>query len=123
MDGGANAGAWLYPGVHRNPSGFRLSKEETDVACIMQSSKANTSSGTQTKQAASQAQTGASSSTQWKDPTTGWTLEEMLETGMDENGNPVPDAVSYIDGKRMAKGEKGFDDQGDPVSAANDDFD
>ncbi|KAL2830069.1 hypothetical protein BDW59DRAFT_141714 [Aspergillus cavernicola] len=58
-----------------------------------------------------------------KDSTTGWSIEEMLETGLDKNGNPVPDAISYIDGARMAKGERGFDDQGDVVSAALDDFD
>ncbi|KAL2865175.1 uncharacterized protein BJX67DRAFT_383166 [Aspergillus lucknowensis] len=58
-----------------------------------------------------------------KDPTSGWTLEEMLETGMDKNGNPVPDAISYIDGARMSKGERGFKDEADEVSAALDDFD
>ncbi|KAL3470132.1 hypothetical protein BJX99DRAFT_240037, partial [Aspergillus californicus] len=51
-----------------------------------------------------------------------WSIEEKFETGMDKDGKPVPDAVAYIDGERMARGEKGFDDQGDLVSAALDDF-
>jgi hypothetical protein len=85
----------------------------------MQSSQNKPASGSQPQKAASSAK-GASKSQ--KDPTAGWTIEEMLETGMDENGNPVPDPISYIDGARMSKGEHGFD-EADEVSAALDDFD
>ncbi|KAL2800538.1 hypothetical protein BJX66DRAFT_332107 [Aspergillus keveii] len=86
----------------------------------MQASQNNPASGSQTQKAASSAK-GASKSQ--KDPTAGWTIEEMLETGMDKDGNPVPDAISYIDGARMSKGERGFKDEADEVSAALDDFD
>ncbi|KAL2851458.1 hypothetical protein BJY01DRAFT_244975 [Aspergillus pseudoustus] len=86
----------------------------------MQSSQSNPVTGSQTKKAASSAK-GASKSQ--KNSTEGWTIEEMLETSMDKNGNPVPDAVSYIDGPRMCKGERGFKDEADEVSASLDDFD
>ncbi|KAL2821486.1 hypothetical protein BJX63DRAFT_217915 [Aspergillus granulosus] len=86
----------------------------------MQSSQTKSLSGSQPKKAMSGSK-GASKSQQ--DPTAGWTIEEMLETRMDENGNPVPDAISFIDGARMCKGERGFKDEADEVAAALDDFD
>ncbi|KAL3460335.1 hypothetical protein BJX64DRAFT_263310, partial [Aspergillus heterothallicus] len=85
----------------------------------MQSSQSNPPSGSQAKKATSSAKSASKSQ---KDSTAGWTIEEMLETGMDKDGNPVPDAVSYIDGARMSKGERGFKDEADEVSAALDDF-
>ncbi|KKK16016.1 hypothetical protein AOCH_005867 [Aspergillus ochraceoroseus] len=57
------------------------------------------------------------------DPTANWSIQEMFETTLDKDGNPVPDPVSFIDGAKMSKGERGFKDEGDMVSAANDDFD
>ncbi|KAL4930891.1 uncharacterized protein BDV17DRAFT_27953 [Aspergillus undulatus] len=74
--------------------------------------------GTQAKQAASQA--GSRSK---KDPTEGWSVEEMLETGLDQDGNIVSDDYSWIDGPRLNKGQHG-NQQADEVSASLDkDFD
>jgi uncharacterized Fe-S cluster-containing MiaB family protein len=84
------------------------------------SSRTNPLSGNQAQQGASQAQADSKSQ---KDPTAGWSLEEMLETGMDKNGNIVPDPISYIDGARMSRGEHGSKNQeADEVSASLDDF-
>ncbi|KAL4887349.1 hypothetical protein BJY04DRAFT_175692 [Aspergillus karnatakaensis] len=72
-------------------------------------------------QGTSRAQAGSKSRT---DPTSGWSLEEMLETGMDKDGNIIPDPVSYIDGARMSRGEHGSKNQeADEVSASLDNFD
>ncbi|KAL4779366.1 hypothetical protein BJX76DRAFT_91545 [Aspergillus varians] len=83
------------------------------------------SSGDQSKQATSKEQMGASSSMSQnpkKDPTAGWSVEEMLETGMDKDGNIISDPYSYIDGARLSKGEHGSQ-EADEVSASLDDFD
>ncbi|PYH82570.1 hypothetical protein BO82DRAFT_353528 [Aspergillus uvarum CBS 121591] len=87
----------------------------------MQSSKAkNTSRMSQT----AQKQAGGSKK---DDPTANWSPEEMFETTMDRDGNPVPDPISYVDGDRMGKASKGGSsegqDEGDMFAAANDDFD
>ncbi|KKK15603.1 hypothetical protein ARAM_004412 [Aspergillus rambellii] len=78
------------------------------------------SSGSQTQNPSSRTQGTKSSKT---DPTANWSIQEMFETTLDKDGNPVPDPVSFIDGAKMSKGERGFKDEGDMVSAANDDFD
>ncbi|GCB19086.1 uncharacterized protein L509 [Aspergillus awamori] len=63
-----------------------------------------------------------STSSKAKDPTENWTPEEMFETTLDKNGNPVPDAISYIDGPKMTQKRQG-PDEGDVFDAANQDFD
>ncbi|RAK99510.1 uncharacterized protein BO80DRAFT_426495 [Aspergillus ibericus CBS 121593] len=63
------------------------------------------------------------SSTKAKDPTENWSPEEMFETTLDKDGNPVPEPYSFIDGERMTRGTKGGNDEGDVYAAANDDFD
>ncbi|KAF9884448.1 hypothetical protein FE257_001779 [Aspergillus nanangensis] len=35
-----------------------------------------------------------------------WNIEQELETTVDKNGNPVPDAA-FTDGKMMSSGQKG----------------
>ncbi|GLB21556.1 hypothetical protein AtubIFM61612_002104 [Aspergillus tubingensis] len=62
-----------------------------------------------------------STSSKAKDPSANWTPEEMFETTLDRNGNPVPND-SYIDVENMRKGQKG-PDEGDVFAAANEDFD
>ncbi|KAL5343152.1 hypothetical protein BJX70DRAFT_354690 [Aspergillus crustosus] len=82
------------------------------------SSRTNPLPGNQAQQGGSNTQAGSQSE---KNSTAGWSLEEMLETGMDKNGNIVPDPVSYIDGVRMSKGEHGSASQeADEVSASLD---
>ncbi|RAH46415.1 uncharacterized protein BO95DRAFT_361638, partial [Aspergillus brunneoviolaceus CBS 621.78] len=87
----------------------------------MQSSKAKTTS--RMSQTA-QNQAGGSKK---DDPTANWSPEEMFETTMDRDGNPVPDPISYVDGDKMGKASKGGrsegQDEGDMFAAANDDFD
>ncbi|PYI04584.1 hypothetical protein BO78DRAFT_398879 [Aspergillus sclerotiicarbonarius CBS 121057] len=63
------------------------------------------------------------SGTKGKDPTANWSPEEMFETTLDKDGNPVPDSYAYIDGAKMTQGSKGGQDEGDLYAAANDDFD
>ncbi|PWY66114.1 hypothetical protein BO70DRAFT_301814 [Aspergillus heteromorphus CBS 117.55] len=58
-----------------------------------------------------------------KDPTENWSPEEMFETTVDKDGNPVPDPISFVDGERMGKGTKGGRDEGDMFEAATEDFD
>ncbi|KAL4968944.1 uncharacterized protein BDV14DRAFT_132900 [Aspergillus stella-maris] len=70
--------------------------------------------GTQAKQAA-QTKTPRNS-------TDGWSVEEMLETGMDKDGNIVSDDYSWIDGAQLNKGKHG-NQQADEVAAATEDFD
>ncbi|GLB05737.1 hypothetical protein AtubIFM57258_001026 [Aspergillus tubingensis] len=62
-----------------------------------------------------------STSSKAKDPSANWTPEEMFETTLDRNGNPVPND-SYIDVEKMRKGRQG-PDEGDVFEAANEDFD
>ncbi|KAL4920505.1 hypothetical protein BDW62DRAFT_176628, partial [Aspergillus aurantiobrunneus] len=78
----------------------------------------------QTQQAASKVQEGVSSlkpQKSQKDPTEGWSVEEMLETGMDKDGKIVSDPYSYIDGARLSKGQHG-NQEADDVAASLDDF-
>ncbi|OOF93190.1 hypothetical protein ASPCADRAFT_209784 [Aspergillus carbonarius ITEM 5010] len=63
------------------------------------------------------------SGTKAKDPTANWSPEEMFETTVDKDGNPIPDSYSFIDGAKMSQGSKGGRDEGDMYAAANDDFD
>ncbi|GKZ33891.1 hypothetical protein AbraIFM66951_009325 [Aspergillus brasiliensis] len=63
-----------------------------------------------------------STSSKAKDPTENWTPEEMFETTLDRNGNPVPNADSFIDGDKMTQRRQG-PDEGDLFEAANEDFD
>ncbi|PWY65826.1 hypothetical protein BO83DRAFT_410747 [Aspergillus eucalypticola CBS 122712] len=63
----------------------------------------------------------APSTSKAKDPSANWTPEEMFETTLDRNGNPVPND-SYIDVENMRKGRQG-PDEGDVFAAANEDFD
>lgn len=90
----------------------------------MSSKQSNTFSpaGEQAKQGASKTQPGASTLKSKKDPTSGWSIEEMLETGMDKDGNIVSDPYSYIDGAKLSKGQHGHP-EADEVSASLDDFD
>ncbi|KAL4748961.1 hypothetical protein BDW72DRAFT_179207 [Aspergillus terricola var. indicus] len=86
------------------------------------SSKTNfMSAGNQTQQAGNRSQTGASSKSQ-KDPTSGWSVEEMLETGLDQNGNIVSDDYSWIDGRRLNKGQHGGQEADDVAASLNEHF-
>ncbi|KAL4984376.1 hypothetical protein BDW68DRAFT_167187 [Aspergillus falconensis] len=86
------------------------------------SSKTNfMSSGNQTQQAGTRSQTGASSKSQ-KDPTSGWSVEEMLETGLDQNGNIVSDDYSWIDGRRLNKGQHGGQEADDVAASLDEHF-
>ncbi|KAF7593322.1 hypothetical protein BBP40_011702 [Aspergillus hancockii] len=50
-----------------------------------------------------------------------WNTEEMLETTVDKNGNPVSND-SFTDGKKLMEGTLG-QDEADAYEAANEDFD
>ncbi|PYH43814.1 uncharacterized protein BP01DRAFT_358245, partial [Aspergillus saccharolyticus JOP 1030-1] len=85
----------------------------------MQSSKAQTTSRMSQN-------TESKAGSKKEDPTAKWSPEEIFETTMDRDGNPVPDPISYVDGARMGKSAKGGQaegqDEGDMFAAANDDF-
>lgn len=49
-----------------------------------------------------------------------WNTEEMLETTLDEHGNPVPNA-SYTDYEKLSRGRLG-DDEADAYIAATKNF-
>ncbi|KAA8652667.1 hypothetical protein EYZ11_001027 [Aspergillus tanneri] len=51
-----------------------------------------------------------------------WNTQEKLETTLDKNGNPVPDAFAFTDGRKMVNGAKG-PDEADEYEAATADFD
>ncbi|KAE8384924.1 hypothetical protein BDV23DRAFT_165931 [Aspergillus alliaceus] len=51
-----------------------------------------------------------------------WNTEEMLETTVDKDGNPVTNVDSFTDGAKLAKGQLG-QDEADAYEAANEDFD
>ncbi|KAB8077724.1 hypothetical protein BDV29DRAFT_40894 [Aspergillus leporis] len=50
-----------------------------------------------------------------------WNTEEMLETTVDKDGNPVSNP-SFTDGEKLMQGKLG-QDEADAYEAANEDFD
>ncbi|KAJ9376809.1 hypothetical protein DTO063F5_8597 [Paecilomyces variotii] len=66
---------------------------------------------TQDRKAVDRKKAEASSGRNRSQDVTAWPVEELLETGMDINGNPVPDPASYRDGNRArkSKGEEDVD--------------
>lgn len=62
---------------------------------------------TQDRKAAARLQDEAGSGQARAADSTSWSTEELLGTGIDEGGNPVPDPVTVGDGKRrrMERGE------------------
>ncbi|KAE8355200.1 hypothetical protein BDV28DRAFT_129490 [Aspergillus coremiiformis] len=92
----------------------------------MQSSKNDPADQQRRLRSATKNQTDASRSADAKpqeaDMTSQWRPEEFFETGIDKNGNPVPDPVAFTDGAKMQRGSQA-QDEADLVDAANDDFD
>ncbi|KAK1140708.1 hypothetical protein N8T08_009909 [Aspergillus melleus] len=52
-----------------------------------------------------------------------WNTEELLETTLDKNGNPVPDRYAYTDGERMSSKGPHQQPEADAYEAATEDFD
>ncbi|KAE8350674.1 hypothetical protein BDV28DRAFT_138649 [Aspergillus coremiiformis] len=74
----------------------------------------------QGKEALSQAMGSAMGSN--KPDLSKWNTEELLETTVDKNGNPVTDPISFTDGAKLSKGTL-YQDEADAYEAANEDFD
>ncbi|KAL4802113.1 hypothetical protein BDV18DRAFT_147531 [Aspergillus unguis] len=54
--------------------------------------------------------------------TSGWSVEEMLETGLDKDGNIVSDKWSWIDGDKLSKGQHGSQEADDVAASLNEHF-
>ncbi|PLB44333.1 hypothetical protein P170DRAFT_480097 [Aspergillus steynii IBT 23096] len=52
-----------------------------------------------------------------------WNTEEILETTLDKNGNPVPDRYAYTDGVKMSSKGPHQQPEADAYEAATEDFD
>lgn len=52
-----------------------------------------------------------------------WNTEEMLETTLDKNGNPVPDRYAFTDGVKMSSKGPHQQPEADAYEAATEDFD
>lgn len=52
-----------------------------------------------------------------------WNTEEMLETTLDKNGNPVPDRYAFTDGMKMSSKGPHQQPEADAYEAATEDFD
>lgn len=52
-----------------------------------------------------------------------WNTEEILETTLDKNGNPVPDRYAFTDGVKMSAKGPHQQPEADAYEAATEDFD
>ncbi|OJJ51039.1 hypothetical protein ASPZODRAFT_21543 [Penicilliopsis zonata CBS 506.65] len=77
---------------------------------------------TQDQKATSRMKDAASSGKNRVDDINSWSPEQLLSSSMDDQGNPVPDPVTFHDGAKARKG-KNPDDEPDLYDAMHDDFD
>ncbi|KAL2222190.1 hypothetical protein M432DRAFT_636833 [Thermoascus aurantiacus ATCC 26904] len=96
------------------------SKTETSIRLPeAQDQKRRIRNTTQDRKWASRMQEKAKRSPERAANATAWPVEQLLETTMDDAGNPVPDPVSFSDGQRARRRGIQRDEQ-DMVEAMND---
>lgn len=72
---------------------------------------------TQDRKAVDRMKAEASSGKNRSSDAQAWPVEQLLETSMDENGNPVPDPVTYRDGTRARKNKMPKENEQDMYDA------
>jgi hypothetical protein len=72
---------------------------------------------TQDRKAVDRMKTEASSGKNRAEDAQAWPVEQLLETSMDENGNPAPDPVAYHDGTRARQNKLPKEDEQDIYDA------
>lgn len=78
---------------------------------------------TQDRKAVARMQDEAASSKNKAQDATSWGTEQLLGSGIDAEANPVPDPVSFGDGRKARRNRERQREEGDVVGAMRENFD